>query len=59
MSMEEKFNELYERKKKILEMGGEKVIEKQYVKGKLMVRERIEKFFDLGSFVEIGMFVKY
>ncbi len=59
MSMEDKLNELYERKKKILEMGGEKAIEKQHAKGKLTARERIEKLLDPGSFVEIGMFVKH
>ncbi|WP_456367364.1 carboxyl transferase domain-containing protein [Thermococcus sp.] len=59
MSMEEKLNELYERKKKILKMGGEKAIEKQHSRGKLTARERIEKLLDPGSFVEIGMFVKH
>ncbi|WP_297513573.1 carboxyl transferase domain-containing protein, partial [Thermococcus sp.] len=59
MSMEEKLNELYERRKKILAMGGEKAVEKQHAKGKLTARERIEKLLDPGSFVEIGMFVKH
>lgn len=59
MSMEEKLKELYERKEKILAMGGEKAVEKQHAKGKLTARERIEKLLDPGSFVEIGMFVKH
>ncbi|AEH24274.1 methylmalonyl-coadecarboxylase, subunit alpha [Pyrococcus yayanosii CH1] len=57
--MEEKVKELYERKKKIMEMGGEEAIKKQHEKGKLTARERIELLLDPGSFVEIGMFVKH
>ncbi|WP_297495729.1 carboxyl transferase domain-containing protein, partial [Thermococcus sp.] len=59
MGMEEKLNELYEKREKILAMGGEKAVEKQHAKGKLTARERIEKLLDPGSFVEIGMFVKH
>lgn len=59
MSMEEKVNELREKRKKILQMGGEARIQKQHEKGKLTARERIEKLLDPGSFVELGMFVKH
>ncbi|WP_297465866.1 carboxyl transferase domain-containing protein [Thermococcus sp.] len=59
MSMEEKLKDLYERRKKILGMGGEKAVEKQHARGKLTARERIEKLLDPGSFVEIGAFVKH
>ncbi len=59
MGMEEKVSELYERKRKVLEMGGEKAVEKQHAKGKLTARERIEKLLDPGSFVEIGAFVRH
>ncbi|NJF25287.1 carboxyl transferase domain-containing protein [Thermococcus sp. Bubb.Bath] len=59
MSMEDKLEELYERRKKIMAMGGEKAVEKQHAKGKLTARERIEKLLDPGSFVEIGAFVKH
>jgi len=59
MTMDEKVRELYERKEKILKMGGEEKIAKQHEKGKLTARERIEKLLDPGSFVEIGMFVKH
>ena len=37
--------------------GGEKRIESQHKKGKLTARERIELFFDKGSFEEMGMLV--
>ncbi|KUJ99740.1 MAG: Methylmalonyl-CoA decarboxylase, subunit alpha [Thermococcales archaeon 44_46] len=59
MTMEEKVKELYEKKEKILKMGGEEKIAKQHEKGKLTARERIEKLLDPGSFVELGMFVKH
>lgn len=50
----------YEAKKaKILAMGGEKGIAKQHKDGKMTARERIEYFFDPGTFTEIGMFVKH
>ena len=39
--------------------GGEKRIESQHKKGKLTARERIELFFDKGSFEEMGMLVTH
>jgi len=59
MSMEEKVRELYEKRGKILEMGGKDRVQRQYEKGKLTARERIEKLLDPGSFVELGAFVKH
>ncbi|MFA4646481.1 methylmalonyl-CoA decarboxylase subunit alpha [Pyrococcus kukulkanii] len=59
MTMEEKVKELYEKRKKIMQMGGEGAIKKQHDKGKLTARERLELLLDPGSFVEIGMFVKH
>ncbi|GEM_PF-4123708 len=43
MSIEKKVKGLYEKKEKILKIGGEEKIAKQYEKGKLTARERIEK----------------
>jgi propionyl-CoA carboxylase beta chain len=37
--------------------GGEKRIEKQHKSGKLTARERLDKFFDKGTFEEVGKFV--
>ena len=37
--------------------GGEKRIEKQHKSGKLTARERLSKFFDEGTFEEVGKFV--
>ncbi|MHC1566521.1 MAG: acyl-CoA carboxylase subunit beta [Candidatus Syntropharchaeia archaeon] len=56
---ESMLRELEERRKKILEMGGQKNIERQRKKGKLTARERIEKLLDEGTFVEMGVHVRH
>ncbi len=53
-----KLDELHSRKKRILEMGGATAVEAQHKEGKLTARERVEYFFDPGTFTEIGAFVK-
>jgi len=40
-------------------MGGEKMIEKQRAGGKLTARERLDLFFDSGSFEELDLFVRH
>jgi len=40
-------------------MGGAKAVEKQHATGKLTARERLERFFDPGSFREMDLFVKH
>ncbi len=55
----DKINDLKEREKKILQMGGEKAVEKLHAKGKLTARERIDLLFDPGTFREVDMFVKH
>jgi len=56
MSHSEKV-ELFEKKKKHqLGMGGPRKLEARKAAGKLNVRERIEYFFDPGSFQELGLF---
>lgn len=57
--VEDKINELKERQKKIMEMGGEKAVAKHHEKGKLTARERLNCLFDPGTFREIDMFVKH
>ncbi len=57
--MEEKFARLEAKKSEALLGGGEKRIEAQHKKGKLTARERIELFFDKGTFEEIGMLVTH
>ncbi len=57
--IKEKIEDLKQRQEKIRQMGGEKGVEKQHSKGKLTARERIDYFFDEGTFQEIDMFVKH
>lgn len=49
---------LNEKKKKMRLGGGADAIEKQHKKGKLSVWERIEYFFDAGTFVEVGGYIE-
>ncbi|MCX5907707.1 MAG: acyl-CoA carboxylase subunit beta [Deltaproteobacteria bacterium] len=64
MELKEKtFEEIYKdfeaRKAKAQQMGGPKAVENQHKEGKWSVRERIEYFFDKGTFTELGLFVKH
>ncbi len=51
--------ELLRMKERLRQGGGEKSIEKQHAAGKYTARERLEKLFDPGSFVETGLFVRH
>ncbi|MHB8918817.1 MAG: acyl-CoA carboxylase subunit beta [Desulfocucumaceae bacterium] len=53
------YEELARKKEQIRQMGGEKAVASQRKAGKWTARERIEYFFDPGTFTEIGMFVKH
>ncbi|AEG14408.1 Propionyl-CoA carboxylase [Desulfofundulus kuznetsovii DSM 6115] len=55
----DRYQDLKQKKEKILQMGGIKAIEQQHKSGKWTARERVEYFFDPGTFTEIGMFVKH
>ena len=48
--------ELNERRQLVLGGGGEDRVAKQHEAGKLTARERVNKLFDEGSFVETGVF---
>jgi len=39
--------------------GGEEAVRRQHRLGKLTARERVDLFFDKGSFVELGLFVQH
>ncbi len=56
MAFDALIDELNERKKKALMMGGPEKIEKRRAEGHLNARERIEYLLDNGSFVESGLF---
>lgn len=51
--------DLYDRKEKIQQGGGDEKIAKQHAKGKLTARERIELLCDPGTFVEINAFIEH
>lgn len=48
-----------QKREKIKEMGGAEAIEKRHKGGQWTARERIDYFFDPGTFTEIGLFVKH
>ena len=54
----ELLEDLYTRKEKVKQMGGDERIKKQHDQGKLTARERIELLLDPGSFVEVNPFVE-
>ncbi|MFC2040775.1 acyl-CoA carboxylase subunit beta [Chloroflexota bacterium] len=54
----ELIEEYQQRRAKIKEMGGAEAIKKRHEKGQWTARERIDYFFDPGTFTEIGLFVK-
>lgn len=56
----EKAVEQYKQKRdRIMAMGGPDAVERQRKQGKLTARERIEYFFDPGSFTEIGLYIRH
>lgn len=58
MGTKERINELFIRKEKVEQGGGVEKVTKQHESGKLTARERLDKLFDDGSFVEIDAFVE-
>lgn len=55
----ELYDDYQARCEKIKQMGGAKAVETQHQRGKWTARERVEYFFDPGTFTEIGMHVKH
>jgi acetyl-CoA carboxylase carboxyltransferase component len=58
LTMSEKAKELAAKRADFLQMGGDDLVERQHSLGKLTVRERIERLFDPGTFVETGLFAQ-
>lgn len=52
------YKEYNEKREKVKQMGGAKAVEAQHKEGKWTARERIEYFFDGGTFTELGLLVK-
>ncbi len=59
LQLEEKLEELKNRRGKIEQGGGTSRIERQHKRGKMTARERIAAFFDPGTFVETDAFVSH
>ena len=57
--MKNKIDLLNSKKRQAQLGGGQERIDKQHAKKKLTARERIELFFDAGTFEEIGMLVEH
>ena len=55
MGMEDGIKELYARREKAKQMGGEAQVAKQHALGRLTARERVEELLDTGSFWEVGI----
>ena len=56
--MLKKIQEIEEKKKHLLQMGGPNAVEVQHKMGKLTARERLEKLVDPGTFREIDLWVR-
>ncbi len=59
MNSQERIKQLLDYREKARKGGGQKRIDAQYSKGKLMARERITLLLDEGSFEEYDMFVTH
>ncbi len=59
MPIQDKIQELLDKREKARLGGGEKRIESQHQKGKFTARERIDMLLDEGSFEEFDMFVSH
>lgn len=55
MTMRERVKELERRKADARRMGGEERVRRQHARGKMDVRQRIDRLFDPGTFVELGI----
>ncbi len=58
-SVVDRLKELREREAREKALGGPEQIKRQHERGKLTARERLDLFFDPGSFHELDMFVRH
>lgn len=56
MFFEDLLEELKNKRKRFLQMGGPEKVKKRHEKGWFTARERIERLLDTGSFMEVGLF---
>ncbi len=59
MSLQDKFELLARKNEEAEAGGGEKRVAKHHEQGKLTARERLDHFFDAGTFVEVDKFVTH
>jgi acetyl-CoA carboxylase carboxyltransferase component len=59
MAVKELIEHLEQTEKQVQAGGGQKATEEQHRKGRLTARERIDLFFDKGSFVELEMYSQH
>jgi len=59
MTADEKLDALARARERVLAGGGPEKVERQHAAGKLTARERLDKLFDQGSFVELDMFARH
>lgn len=59
MGMEKELERLSKAEEEAKLGGGEKAIAKQHEQGKLTARERVDLFFDKGTFVELNLFAQH
>jgi acetyl-CoA carboxylase carboxyltransferase component len=58
-TIEELITQLDQKEQKVFAGGGADKVQKQHETGKLTVRERINKLFDPGTFVELDLFIEH
>lgn len=58
-TVEERLKRLKDRENREKALGGRERLEKQHKSGKLTARERLDLFFDTGSFHELDLFVRH
>lgn len=59
MRIIERMKRWFDKKRSLLEGGGEKAVEKQIMSGKLFARDRIELLLDKNTFVETDLFIEH
>ncbi|MGK0479139.1 MAG: acetyl-CoA carboxylase carboxyltransferase component, partial [Ilumatobacter sp.] len=57
--MQEKLDELAERREEARNAGSQRSIDRQHEKGKMLARERIDYFLDDGSFHELDQLARH
>ena len=58
-SVAQKIQDLRAREEKLREMGGGDAVARQHDRGKMTARERLDAFFDQGTFQELDIFVRH